>query len=158
MPMAVSPQGVSEVASKVIPSAYRAPERLWPDEAFKTAQATGALNHMPDELVASYAQAYQRARGAFVLQELEEEAAAQLSPLAVDGKISPDARLSLFAALSKVDHANSYLENSVRQELEILSPLLRTVPLSIRQAGVRDRVTNQHKLRGACVSPLRLQT
>lgn len=157
MPMVVSPHGVSEVASKVIPTAYRAPERLWLDEAFKTAQETGALSHLPDELVASYGQAYQRARQAFVLQGLEEEAAAQLSPLAIDGKISSDARFGLFASLSKVDHANGYLENNVRQELTILSSLLRTVPLPIREAGVRDRVKNQQKFRGACVTPLRLQ-
>lgn len=157
MPMVVSPQGVSEVALKVIPSAYRAPERLWLDEAFKTAQATGALNHLPDELVASYGQAYQRARQAFVLQEFEEEAAAQLSPLAIDGKISSDARLSLFASLSKVDHANSYLENNVRQELKILISLLRAVPLSIRQAGVRQRIQTQRKFRGDCVLPLTLK-
>ena len=157
MPMVVSPQGISEVAMKVIPSAYRAPERLWLDEAFKTAQATGALNHLPDELVASYAQAYQRGRQAFVLQAIEEEAATQLSPLAIDGNISSDARLSLFASLSKVDHANSYLENNVRQELEILTLLLRTVPLSIRKAGVRDRVENQRRFRGSCVLPLRLK-
>ena len=158
MPMVVAPQGVSEVAMKVIPSAYRAPERLWLDEAFKTAQTTGALNHLPDKLVASYAQAYQRARQALVLQALEEEAATQLSPLAVDGKISPDARLSLFASLSKVDHANSYLENNVRQELEIINSVLRTVPLSIREAGVHKRVQNQQKFRGTCVLPLKLQS
>ena len=157
MPMRVSPQGVSEVAMKVIPSAYRAPERLWLDEAFKTAQATGALNHMTDRLVSSYAQAYQRARQSLSLQALEEEAAARLSPLAIDGAIGSDARLDMFASLSKVDHANSYLENNVRQELAELNSLLRTVPLSLREAGVRERVETQRKFRGTCVLPLKLK-
>lgn len=157
MPMMVAPQGVSEVATKVIPSAYRAPERLWLDEAFKTAQTTGALNHLSDNLLATYAQAYRRGRGALALQELEEEAAAQLSPLAIDGTIGPDARLNLLASLSKVDHANSYLENSVRQELAILTSLLRAVPLSRREAGVRERIENQRKFRGDCVLPLILK-
>ena len=69
MPMIVSPKGISDVAMKVIPSAYRAPSRLWLDEAFKTAQTTGALNHMPDRVVASYTQAYQRGRRNFSLQD-----------------------------------------------------------------------------------------
>ena len=157
MPMEVSPQGVSEVAMKVIPSAYRAPERLWLDESFKTAQTTGALNHMSDRLVASYAQSYQRARQSNFLQILEEEAAARLSPLAIDGVIGPDARLDMFASLSKVDHANSYLENNVRQELNELKSLLRTMPLSLREAGVRERIRAQQKFRGVCVLPLTLK-
>ena len=157
MPMKVSPQGVSEVAMKVIPSAYRAPERLWLDEAFKTAQATGALNYVPDTLVASYAQAYQRARRIYSLQDNEEDGAALLAPLAIDGTISADARLDLFAALSKVDRANSYMENGVRQELDVLKGLLRTVPQQVREAGVRERVKTQQKFRGGCVLPLRLK-
>lgn len=157
MPMLVSPEGISDVAMKVIPSAYRAPSRLWLDEAFKTAQATGALNHMSDRLVARYTQAYHRARRNFSLQDNEEEAAARLAPLAIDGTISADARLDLFAALSQVDRANSYIENNVRQELAELLGLLRTVPLSVREAGVRERITNQQKFRGACVLPLRLK-
>lgn len=157
MPMQVSPQGVSEVAMKVIPSAYRAPERLWLDESFKTAQTTGALNHMPNRLVASYAQAYQRARRIYSLQDNEEDGAARLAPLAIDGTISAEARLDLFAALSKVDRANSFMENGARQELALLQRLLRTVPVSVREAGVRERVETQQKFRGACVSPLRLK-
>lgn len=157
MPMIVSPQGVAEVANKVIPSAYRAPERLWLDEAFNTAQTTGALNHMPDRLVAQYAQVYRRARRAVSLQDDEEEGAARLSPLAIDGVISADARLDLFSALSKTDRANSYLENDVGQELNELHSLLDAVPLQIRERGVRERIQTQQKFRGVCVLSLKFE-
>ena len=157
MPMKVMPDGVADVSMKVIPSAYRAPERTWLDEAYKTAQATGALNHLPDTMVADYATAYQLARLALTLQFEEEEAAARLSPLAINGAVSPDARLELFAALSKVDRANSYLENDFRQEALILNRLLKDVPIAIREAGVNERVHNQRKFRGRCVLLLKLR-
>lgn len=157
MPMKVMPDGVTDVSIKVIPSAYRAPERTWLDEASKTAQATGALNHLPDKMVADYARAYWRARMALTLQSEEAEAAAWLSPLAINGAISPDARLDLFVALSKVDRANSYLENNFRQEDLILNRLLKDVPIAIREAGVNERVNAQRKFRGRCVLLLKLR-
>ena len=157
MPMTVMPDGVTNVSMKVIPSAYRAPERSWLDEAYKTAQATGALNHLPDAVVADYARAYQLSRMAMVLQFAEEDAAAQLSPLAVDGVVSPDARLDFFAALSRVDHANSYLENDSRQEALILNRLLKDVPVATRQAGVNESINVQRKFRGPCVLLLELR-
>jgi len=157
MPMTVMPDGVTNVSMKVIPSAYRAHERSWLDEAYKTAQATGALNHLPDAVVADYARAYQLSRLAMVLQFAEEDAAAQLSPLAVDGVVSPDARLDFFAALSRVDHANSYLENDSRQEALILNRLLKDVPVATRQAGVNESINVQRKFRGPCVLLLELR-
>lgn len=158
MPMIVFPQGLPNVADKVTPTAYRAPTWLWIDEAFKTAQATGVLNHLPDTLVADYAGVYRRSRRAIEIQDIEEEAANQLSVLAVDGQIDNDARPSLLAALARVDYASSYMETSLAAEAPILSRVLKHLPIERRRKNVEEAVEIQRKFRGSCVLPLKLET
>ena len=155
-PMIVYPSGVPTVAEKVTPTAYRAPTRLWIDEAFKTAQSTGVLNHLPDRLVAEYSGIYRRSRRSIEIQDIEEEAANQLSALAVDGEITPQSRIHLFSALARADYASSYMETSLISKLEMLDRVLKDVPIERRRRNVEEAVALQRKFRGQCVLPLRL--
>jgi hypothetical protein len=150
-PMVVYPSGVATVADKVTPTAYRAPTRLWIDEAYKTAQSTGALNHLPDALVAQYAGIYRRSRRSIEIQDIEEAAANELSVLAVDGLISRDMRSRLFAALARVDYASSYMETSLESEIEMLAKVLDRVPVERRRKSVEEAVASQRQFRGTCV-------
>lgn len=160
MPMAINMIGLSQTiqaARRVFPVAYRAPIRFWRGDAFETARANGALNYLPDEMVAHYAEIYTRGRRIVALQEKEAEAASQLSVLAYDGKLDPTARMRLIAALSVVDDANSLTENNAGQALDELRMALRDVPRERRAAAVAERVKGQQEFRGSCVLPLTLK-
>lgn len=157
VPMRVYPSSdIPTVAEKVTPTAYRAPTRLWIDEAFKTAQSSGVLNHLPDRLVAEYSGIYRRSRRSIEIQDIEEEAANQLSALAVDGVIPPESRIQLFSALARADYASSYMETSLITKLEMLNKVLGDVPIERRRRNVEQAVANQRKFRGPCVLPLKL--
>ena len=155
-PMVVHPSGVPTVADKVTPTAYRAPTRLWIDEAYKTAQSTGALKHLPDALVAEYAGIYRRSRRSIEIQDIEEAAANELSVLAVDGQITREMRPRLFAALARADYASSYMETSLNSQIPMLAKLLDRVPVERRRKLVAEAVASQRQFRGGCVKLPRL--
>lgn len=157
MPMTINMIGLSpatQAAIRVFPVAYRAPIRLWRDDAFETARANGALNYLSDKTVAHYAEIYTRGRSSVALQDREAEAASQLSVLAYDGRLDATARMRLIAALSVVDDANSRLENNARQALDELRLALRDVPRETRAAAVAERIEGQQEFRGSCVLPV----
>lgn len=156
--MIVYPSGIATVADKVAPTAYRGPTRLWIDEAYKTAQSTGALNHLPTQLVADYAGIYRRSRRSIEIQDIEEEAANQLSALAVDGEITTNSRTAFFGAIARADYASSYMETSLIAKLEILDRVLRDVPIERRQKNIADAIASQRKFRGSCVLPLQMKS
>lgn len=156
-PMVVYPSGVATVADKVTPTSYRGPTRLWIDEAYKTAQSTGALNHLPDALAAEYAGIYRRSRRSIEIQDVEEAAANELSVLAVDGLITREMRPRLFAALARADYASSYMETSLETEIPMLAKVLDRVPVERRRKNIDEAVVSQRKFRGTCVRPLRLK-
>lgn len=160
MPMTINMIGLSpttQAARRVFPVAYRAPIRLWRDDAFETARANGALNYLSDETVAHYAEIYTRGGSSVALQDREAEAASQLSVLAYDGRLDATARMRLIAALSVVDDANSRIENNARQVLDELRMALRDVPRETRAAAVAERIEGQQEFRGNCVLPLTLR-
>lgn len=157
MPMIVQQKGDWQATQMVVPSAYRAPIRLWPNEAWETARSSGALNHLPDRTVATYAEAYTRAMRIYRLQQDEDSAASKLVALAVDGPIGDESRIELLGALGLIDRANSGMENAAIQELDILRPLLKDVPSSKRDAGVAKRMKDQRGFRGACVRTLKFK-
>ena len=156
-PMVVYPSSDATVADKVTPTAYRAPTRLWIDEAYKTAQSTGALNHLPDALVAEYAGIYRRSRRSIEIQDIEEAAANELSVLAVDGRITSETRPRLFAALARADYASSYMETSLKSQIPMLAKVLDRVPIERRRKSVEEAVASQRQFRGTCVKLLRLR-
>lgn len=157
MPMVVQQKGDWNATQQVMPTAYRAPNRLWLNEAWETARSSGSLDHLPDLTVAAYAEAYTRAMRNYRSQQDEDQAAARLAALAVDGPISDVSRIELMGALSQVDRANSSIENATIQELAMLRPLLADIPRDVREAGVAVRMKDQRGFRGGCVTSLTLK-
>lgn len=141
-----------------IPTGYRAPARFWSKEAWERAQATGAVNHLPDALVATYAQIYTRSLRNKQIEETERAAAARLSTLAIDGPIEPSSRLMLLEAIALVDQANSTVVNDAGQNLDRLRLALRDVPRERRRKAFAERLALQREFRGTCVEdvPVRL--
>ncbi|WP_118856896.1 hypothetical protein [Sphingomonas mesophila] len=156
-PMMTRQDLIATATQQSLPSAYRAPGRLWPREAWERAQTTGALNHLPDSLVATYAEIYTRSQRARGKQDSEAAAAARLSPLAVDGVIEPSARVQMLEALALIDQDNATLVNVARQNLDMLRVALRDVPREVRLKALTDRLALQRTYRGACVRALPLK-
>ena len=158
MPMVVYPsKDIPTLAEKVTPTAYRAPTRLWIDEAFRTAQSTGALNHLPADLVATYAAIYRRSRRTIEMQDIEEEAANRLSVLAVRGELSQDARQALFGSLARTDYASSYMEVNLKSQIKLLAEAFDGRYIERRRKMIDDAIRSQREFRGPCVLPLKLQ-
>jgi hypothetical protein len=156
MPMMVRQQGQSGAAQRVLAWAYRAPEPPWVDEAWQLARSTGALNHLPSTEVARYAQVYRRSNRFLGVQDEENDAAARLSVLAIDGPVDAAARVELLGALAQADHANAYMELGARQQIEFLQPLLSDLPRPDVDKAVAERMATQRAFRGPCVQLLRL--
>ena len=151
MPVVVNSSGIKEAAIKSMPTAYRAPERLWLHDAWETARASGALTHLPPDLVSRYSDAYNTGARIFALQESEEQAAARLGALAFDGDIDNSSRVALIGSLVQVDRDNSYIENRAISELETLREVLRGKNREARKSAVQARIAVQKKFRGSCV-------
>lgn len=154
MPMQTTQDAIASSAKLVGPNGYRAPSRLWPKEAWERAQATGALNHLPDSLVANYADIYTRSERARQEQDIERAAASRLSALAVDGSIDVASRITLLAAIAQIDGANSAIVNATSQSLDRLRLALRDVPKGKRREAFAERLRVQRAFRGGCVKDL----
>lgn len=156
MPMFFEQQATTGAAQRALTWTYRAPEPPWVDEAWQSAQSTGALNHLPAEDVSRYAQVYRRSNRFLGMQDEESDAAARLAVLATDGPIPANARVELLGALARVDHANAYIELGARQQLQLLRPLLNDLPRDKIDRAIADNIAIQRALRGPCVQPLKL--
>jgi hypothetical protein len=157
MEMALTRVGLDTAAQHVAAQAYRAPERLWLDEAWQAARVNGALGHLPASEVTSFAEAYNRGDRMRQLQTEEKLAAARLAALAVDGPIDLHSRTELLGALAQVDHANSSMERSALQVLDYLRPVLADLPQEEVDRAIAQRIAIQRRFRGSCVRSLRLK-
>lgn len=151
LPMATRQAIVRSATQQVVPTAYRSPSRLWSKEAWERAQATGALNHLPDRLVQIYAEIYTRSQRNKLQQDSESAAAARLSALAVDGRIDAPSRILLLAAIAQIDQDNSSIVAATTQILERLGVALRDVPDDRRKLALNERLKLQRTFRGSCV-------
>lgn len=156
-PMLTRQESTETTTKLAIPTAYRAPARCWSKEAWERAQATGALNHLPDALVATYAQIYTRSLRNKQIEETERAAAARLSALAVDGSIEPASRIMLLEAIALTDQANSTVVNDAGQNLDRLRLALRDVPRERRKKALAERFELQRRFRGTCVKDVPIQ-
>ena len=157
MPMYFAQSSTTGAQKRVLDVAYRSPEPPWVDEAWQLARETGALSHLPSDDVARYARVYRLSSRYIELQDEENAAAARLSVLARDGRIDEESRVELLGALAQIDHVNAFLELGARQQLESLGPLLRSLPQSEVDQAIADRMAIQQRLRGPCVTPLRIK-
>jgi hypothetical protein len=155
MPMAVSP-GAKDASVRMIAAAYRAPERLWLSDAWETARSNGVLNHLPASTVSEFAEAYSSGNSMRLFQTEENEAAAKLVPLALDGPIDAQDRAAFLQALATVDHANGEMVYNANRELRMLRKVLRDFHPEAVDKVIADIMVNQRAFRGACVQPLKL--
>ena len=158
LPMMTRQTIIRTATQQVVPTAYRAPARLWSKEAWERAQATDVLNHLPDALVQTYAGIYTRSQRNRLQQDSESAAAALLSPLAVDGPIDTSSRVLMLAAIAQIDQDNSSIVSANKQILDGLPLALRDVPLDRRKKALAERLELQRTFRGSCVEdmPVRL--
>lgn len=157
MPMYVVQGSSSGAQQRVFEVAYRSPEPPWVDEAWQLARTTGALTHMPADEVARFARVYRLSNRYIEFQDEENAAAARLSVLARNGPIDAESRIELLGALAQIDHVNAFLELGALQQVESLGPLLRSLPRSEVDKAIAERMATQRRLRGPCVTPLRLK-
>jgi hypothetical protein len=111
---------------------------------------------LPSAEVARYAQVYRRSNRFLGVQDEENDAAARLSVLAIDGPIDATARVELLGALAGADHANAYMELGARQQIEFLRPLLSDLPRTDVDKAIAERMATQRAFRGSCVQLLKL--
>ena len=156
-PMLTRQELLGTTTKLAIPTGYRAPARFWSKEAWERAQATGALNHLPDALVATYAQIYTRSLRNKQIEEIERVAAARLSALAIDGPIEPSSRVMLLEAIALTDYANATVVNDARQNLDRLRLALRDLPRERRKKALAERLERQRRFRGDCVKDVPVQ-
>jgi hypothetical protein len=140
----------------VIAPTYRAPFRLWRDDAWQAALAGEVLNHLPQPTVASYSLAYNRVNQLLKMQDRETSAAARLSALSTSGPLDDASRIDMLATLAEVDRANAVMESASRQLIQVLRPLLRDLPAEGVQRQIEERLAGQREFRGSCVRTIRL--
>lgn len=138
--------------------AYRAPTRLWRNDAWETAISSDVLRHMPASAVAGYSQVYRRMSRMRDDQEREAAAAARMTVLSNDLLLEHASRLLMLDALAQVDRANASLEAAALQLVDIARPLLAGHRAEEAQREVRVMINNQREARGDCVRSLRLNT
>ena len=155
MPMTVAQTRI-DTAQRTIPPAYRAPERLWVSEAWQTARSNGSINYLPETTVGAFARSYNRGDQILLLQTQENEAAAELAPLAVDGPLGTQDRASLLGAVAKVDHANAVMVYQAKALEAELGPLLRDLPEKEIDRETAEMLSLQRKFRGNCVLQLKM--
>jgi hypothetical protein len=151
VPMIVNQKTDRDAQQRAVIAAYRAPERLWVGEAWQTARSNGSLDSLPDATVSTYAQEYNRGDRILALQMQENEPAASLAPLAIDGPISADERASLLGAIAAVDRANAGMAYQARYLVAELRPPLTEVPAAKIDRDVAAMVADERRFRGTCV-------
>jgi type II secretory pathway pseudopilin PulG len=136
--------------------AYRAPTRLWRNDAWETAISSDVLRHMPASAVAAYSQVYRRMSRMRDDQEREAAAAARMTVLSNDLLLGHESRLEMLDALAQVDRANASLETAALQLIDIARPLLAGHRAEDAQRDMRAMISVQRNARGDCVRSLRL--
>ncbi len=148
-PMKVS----SNKYRSVMPPAYRAPSRTFLRDAWTTAMASGTVNHMPAARVQLYSALYNQVEDMARLQEEEQSASANLTPLSYDGPLDDRTRTEMLAQLAQVDRINSLMALIGGQIIDALRDLKLEYDKAEVTAGANGVVTEQRGIRGTCVTP-----
>lgn len=135
---------------------YRAPTRLWRNDAWEAAISSDVLRHMPASTVAGYSQVYRRMSRMRDDQEREAAAAARMTVLSNDRQLDGASRLQMLDALAQVDRANASLDTAALQLIGIARPLLADHRAEDVQRDIRAMIVRQRAARGNCVRSLRL--
>lgn len=151
-PMAVR----SSLYRNVLPVVYRPPTRPLLTDGWKSAIASGTLNHLPSEHVQALSALYEQVLEFDALQREEAKAAASLTPLAFDRALDGSNRIQILASLAEVDRINSLMALDASQMLEALRALHFRFDVKLVETGRRQVIREQRGVRGSCVADLPL--
>ena len=156
-PWKASPMAVhSSQYLNVIPVVYRAPTRPLLTDGWKSAIATGTLNHIPSEHVQALSALYEQVVQFDALQREEAKAAAGLAPLSFDRTLDGPSRIQMLVSLAEVDRINSLMALDASQMLEALRALHFKFNVKLVEPGRRRILSEQRAARGSCVADLPL--
>ena len=140
----------SEIIHYVIPPAYRAPARSYPDAVWQQAKAAGVLAHLAPADIALYGLAFSDVDDARSSNADEGQLAAELSFLSFDGPLAASERSRALSTIAQLDKRNKAIVNAGRQ----LVADVRTIGSSLSAADEKillDNLDIQAKFRGQCV-------
>ena len=140
----------------ILPVVYRAPTRPLPTDGWKSAIASGALNHMPSEHVRELSGIYELVGQFDAAQREEAKAASRLTPLAFNRILDDSGRTEMLAALAEVDRINSLMALDASQIIEAVRRARFKFPLAEVEVMRRETVAAQRENRGACTAALPL--
>lgn len=139
-----------------MPVAYRAPFRVILTDAWDNALASGTLNHLPAERVATLSGTYKQVAQLSDLQEQEQRASAALAPLAFDSDLDPQLRADALRQLAELDRLNALMAVMGSQLIESVRDLRLGFPASEVEAARKQLIAEQTEIRGTCVRSLPL--
>jgi hypothetical protein len=99
------------------PVHYEALSFSWGGSAWRTAETSGALAHMPAEEAGGFARAYQFAPAIVELEARSQDDAADIDLLAYDQSLTDGARGRALAAIGRAERRNVLLAQATRQFL-----------------------------------------
>ena len=99
------------------PVRYAALNFAWSDSAWRTAETSGALAHMPADEVGGFARAYQVVPAIADLEARGQDDAADIDLLAYDQSLTDGARGRALAAIGRAERRNVLLAQATRQFL-----------------------------------------
>ena len=140
----------SEIIHYVIPPAYRAPARSYPDDVWQQAKAAGVLAHLAPSDIALYGLAFSDVDDARSSNADEGQLAAELSFLSFDGPLAASDRSRALSTIAQLDKRNKAIVNAAR----LLVEDVRTIGSTLSAADEKilfDNLNIQAKFRGQCV-------
>jgi hypothetical protein len=128
---ALSESSIRDVTgvTTAVPSVYQRPADSYATAAWNSALATGALAPMDGERFAKLVQLYDQVQLLAKTGELEDQAAATLSALALPQRITPETRTKMLQALYEIDRSRFVFDLAAGSEF----------PAAMRELGWNDK-------------------
>ncbi len=142
-----APQPPEAMPGHVMPIVHGLPYFSYSREAWETARASGALDHLPHDRLDFYASSYEDIEALKGWQAAESASAVQLAPLAFNTRLEHRDRDAYLADLAAVDSNAFYLENFTR----ILLERGRAHGIHPARAEVAEWIKEGRAMSGGCV-------
>jgi hypothetical protein len=139
------------IGVKIVPAAYRTPNRPWNDNVWEAAQNGGVFSHMPRERVAAFSKIYAIMEGLHTVNELEHQVFPELLYLSFDTQLDAAARQRALAALGRLD----WLNGTILYDGERLIDEVQDMRLDFSRTSLKRDLAEiertQRAFRGKCV-------
>jgi hypothetical protein len=139
-------------AATPMPTVLVTPNFLWGHVDWEAALASGAINHLPRDQVAKYAEIYRLVEVLRETQKQSLEASAELAPLGYDGELSGAQRTEFLSKLGRAESLHQRMFNASKQVLMDAQAVgLQLDPKTLD--ALHDR---EARILGPCSTKLRL--